>query len=433
MEDAGHGAERTMTGVSVLYAREAARERDWPGIPERDRTGRLREVYWMRRAESKSRRSGFVNATLHWRPDRRELGRTAYDPGDGFVYLLETTPSMADRFEWLEVTEAFTTVPAREIERAMRAWNGIRDRDPVDFAEFRGSLRLVRPTRAEQRRAADEVIGRIEKKLAKKSYRELVGKYGYGTLVVGLPLWFATPPNDPFRAENAVDDFATRTILGLEEIRKRLLGRPDCPFGKVIVLWDTSPQAVRGWRAVRSAAYEDAAMGPKDSLGIRLWTAFADFLDEALLASATPESEAPSMNMHLSVAVRKKAPAAGPYPELVEAIRRFVRDGDRKGSGVGSELKLRAVPGLRRLLRRVRAHGVKGLGRWISHRFSVARVWRVKATQRRARRFYRESRRRTRGARDGRRGIRGGRVERRRWRATFGTPDGGARGGRWTE
>ena len=33
-----------MTGLSVLYAKEAAGEREWVATPDRDRTGRLREV-----------------------------------------------------------------------------------------------------------------------------------------------------------------------------------------------------------------------------------------------------------------------------------------------------------------------------------------------------------------------------------------------------
>ena len=49
-----------MTGLSVLYAREAAEERDWVAIPDRDMTGRLWEVYWARRAASKSRRKPFA-------------------------------------------------------------------------------------------------------------------------------------------------------------------------------------------------------------------------------------------------------------------------------------------------------------------------------------------------------------------------------------
>ena len=37
--------ERSMSGLSVLYASEVARERDWAPTPDRDRIGRLWEVY----------------------------------------------------------------------------------------------------------------------------------------------------------------------------------------------------------------------------------------------------------------------------------------------------------------------------------------------------------------------------------------------------
>ena len=383
----------------MLYAKEATREGDWPAVPERDRTSRLREVYWMRRADLKSSGGAFVNFYLHWRPDRRELGRTGHDPGDGFIYLVDMMPSMTDRFEWLEVTEAFTTVPAREIERAMRAWNGIPDRNPVDFAEFRSSLRLTRPRRAEQRRAADKVIERIEKKLAKASYGELVRKYGYGTLVVGLPLWFATPPNNPFRAENAVDDFVTRTLLGLEDVKSRLLTRRDCPFWKVIVLWDTTPQALRAWLMSRSTEYEDAANATLiNPFGILPMSVLPDSLERALAKTATPESEAPSMNMYLSVGTRKKAKVAGPFPELVMAMRQFVIDCSRKGLYVGARLKWRAALRLWQVLCLLRVQGARGFERWIARKFSVSPVWRVKATRRKARRFYRESKGRPHGS-----------------------------------
>ena len=105
-----------MTGLSVLYAREAAEERDWAAIPDRDRTGRLREVYWARRADSKSGRKPFVNMKLSRRSDRSEIGRGRNDPGDEFIYVVNMVPGVEGRFEWLEVTEVFTTVPASQIE-----------------------------------------------------------------------------------------------------------------------------------------------------------------------------------------------------------------------------------------------------------------------------------------------------------------------------
>ena len=104
-----------MTGLSVLYAKEASGEREWAAIPDRNRTGRLREVYWARRAELKSGRKSFMGADLNWRPDRTEIGRREDDPGDGFIYRVDMIPRVEERFEWLEVTEAFTAVSASRI------------------------------------------------------------------------------------------------------------------------------------------------------------------------------------------------------------------------------------------------------------------------------------------------------------------------------
>ena len=289
-----------MTGLSVLYAKEAAEEREWAAIPDRDRTGRLREVYWACRAELKSGRKSFTSVNLKCRANRTEIGRRRDDPGDGFIYLVDMTPRVEDRFEWLEVTEVFTTVPALRIEGAMRAWNGIADKQPVDFDEFRKGLRRGRPSRMEQRRAADQVIAQIERKLAKTSYHELLERYGYGTLVVGMPLWFAVPPDDPFRAENAVDDFMTRTTLGLEDVSQRALRRRDCPFRNVIVIWDTTPQALREWRKRRCAEYDDAAnTSLENPMPASFWGVLSGALEKAVSKTATPEREAPSMCLRI--------------------------------------------------------------------------------------------------------------------------------------
>ena len=297
-----------MTGLSVLYANEAAKEQDWETVPGRDKMGRLREVYWARRTKSKSGGKSFVNMTLSWQPARAAIGRRSDDPGDGFVYLASLAPRVEDRFEWLEVTEVFTTVPASRIKGAMRAWNGVPNKRPVNFEEFRSGLKLGRPSRIDQRSAADRVIMKIEEKLAKASYQELRERYGYGTLVVGMPLWFAVPPDDPYRAENAIDDFMTRTRLELEEVKRRVLRRQDCPFRKIIVIWDTTPQALREWRKERSAQYDDTTNASLENpLGASLWGTLLDDLEEGISKTATPESEAPSMSLHVYAETRKKA------------------------------------------------------------------------------------------------------------------------------
>ena len=383
-----------MTGLSVLYAKEATEEREWAAVPDRDRTGRLREVYWARRAESKSGRKAF-GMKLKWKADRSEIGRGRDDPGDGFIYLVDMMPSVEERFEWLEVTEVFTAVPASQIEGAMRAWNGIPDKHPVDFEEFREGVPRRRPSRIQQRKAADQVIEQIERKLAKASYQELMEKYGYGTLVVGMPLWFAVPPDDPFRAENALDDFMTRTALGLEEVRLRVLRKRDCPFRNVVVIWDTSPQALRAWRSERSAEYADTANASLENpLGAAVWEALSDAVEEAVSGTGIPESEAPSMSLHLDVKTPKKASGKGPYPKLVEAVGEVVREHEKKVMGLRTMLKWKVAVVLFKLLCFVRIHGLAGLERWIARKLSVPNAWRVRAAGRRARRFYRESRRR---------------------------------------
>ena len=316
-----------MTGLSVLYATEAAKELDWTAVPARQKMSRLREVYWARRAELKTGRQQFGNATLNWWTDRASIGRRSDQPADGFVYLVSMAPRVEGRFEWLEVTEVFTTVPPSRIEGAMRAWNGIPNKRPVEFEEFRSGLKLGRPSGIEQQSAADQVIKKVEEKLAKASYQELLERYGYGTLVVGMPLWFAVPPDDPFRAENASDDFIARTRLGLEQVRQSTLQRQYCPFRKVIVIWDTTPQALREWCSERSALDENAAnAGLEGPLRASLLRVLPDALEKAILKTGTPESKAPSMTLHLLVEAHKEASGRGPYPEFVEAFSQVLHE-----------------------------------------------------------------------------------------------------------
>ena len=390
-----------MTGLGVLYAKEAAEERGWASVPDPEKTGRLREVYWARRAAGKLETGArpLVRVTLNWTEDRGKFGRRRDEAGDEFVHLVETTSRRSEhRFEWLEVTEVFTAVPPSRIEGAMRAWNGIAGRNPVDFDEFREGLRRGRPSRMEKRKAADAVIDAVNKKLGKASYQNLLERYGYGTLVVGMPLWFAVPPDDPFRPENAVDDFVTRTKLGLKEVGRRTLRRRDCPFRNVLVMWEPTPQALREWNNGRSVEYEDAA---NMSLGKTMPESFwfgvlTDLMEQALAKTETPESEAPSRLFHVSEKKRKKARGKGPYPESVEAMGEVF--GGRVGNptGLGAMLKLRLSLSLLQLFFFKRVHGTEGLKRMLARKFSISHVWRMRAVRRKQRGFYRES---TRGGR----------------------------------
>ncbi len=392
----GHRGEMSMTGLGVLYAKEAAEQQEWASVPDREKTGRLREVYWAQRA-AKQLRTGakpVVSLTLNWTADRRDIGRRRDEAGDEFVYLIETTSGRTQhRFEWLEVTEVFTTVPAPRIQGAMRAWNGIADKKPVDFDEFRAGLERGRPSRMEQRKATDAVIDAVNCKLARASYQDLLERYGYGTLVVGMPLWFAAPPDDPFRPKNAVDDFLTRTSLGLKEVGRRTLRRRHCPFRNIFVMWETTQEALREWNEGRSAEYEDAANTSfSGTMPASFWSGvLPELLEQAVEKTGTPESEVPSSTFHVSEKTRKKARGKGPYPEFVKAMENARREPVENPTGLGAMLKLRLVLSLLKLLRFKKVHGTDGLKRRIARKFSISHAWRTRAVRRKQRSLYRRS------------------------------------------
>ena len=52
-----------------------------------------------------------------------------------------------------------------------------------------------------------------------------------------------------------------------------------------------------------------------------MWVELSDAVERAVIDTGTPESEAPSMALHLDVKTGKKASGKGPYPEFVEVVR----------------------------------------------------------------------------------------------------------------
>ena len=386
-----------MTGLGVIYAGEATQEKEWTNIPVRDRTGRLREVYWAKRAEGVMLGKSFLRLDLHLTTDRGDIGRQRDNPGDRFVFLATVSPKVDGNFEWIEVTEVFTTTSAEKIDGAMRVWNGISGNWNIDFDRFRQGLKRGRPARAAQRRAADDVIDAVRKKARKRSYDELVEKYGYGTLVVGMPFWFAVPPINPFRPENALDDFFVRTILGLEEIKRTELRRHSCPFKHVIVIWDPTPEAIQEWNERRSREYEDVTnVSLITPITLLKMGQLLEIANATLEKEAIPESERPSMMFHIDMKVKKSKSGKGPYPEVVKAMQEILRrrDKNEKQEGTGEKLKRWIALQLCKLLCFVRLNGIDGLEKWVTRRFSLERNLRRIAAERRAGRLYRESIRR---------------------------------------
>ena len=209
-------------------------------------------------------------------------------------------------------------------------------------------------------------------------------------------MWFAVLPEDPWRAENALDDFYTRTSLGLNELKQRVLERRDCPFRRIRVTWDTTPEAWREWSRRRSAAYDDAAnTGLENPIPVaKMMALFSESLDRATSKTECPDSEAPSMSLLIEKKTQKTRRGRGPYPEMVVLLGQIVRGRERQGDGILGKVRQRIFLALLPLLCVVRLCGLGGLARWIGRRMSVSHAWKVHATRRRARILYAESRRR---------------------------------------
>lgn len=385
-----------MTGLSILYAKEEKDDGEWAQIPDRDKISRLREVYWAKKAESQPGRKSFMEMSLTWRPERFKLGRKADLPGDGFYFKAVKYPKYEDLFEWIEVTEVFTTVPAIQVNDAMKALNEMPNKRHMDIDEFRTSLNKRRPSRAAQRKAADDTIRQIRRKLGNSSYDELMTKYGYGTLVVGLPLWFATYPDDPWRVRNVLDDFYTRTLLGLEELTRRTLRKRDCPFRQILVVWDTSPEALQEWDEKKSSEYENAPYtNLENPVSVaKLGAILSQTLNKAAPDLGLEESDMPSFSLKIEVQTRKKKRGEGPYPELVTLMRKVASESKNKPYEIIDKLKLWFVQTLCQLLCFMRVHGFGDLEMRIMRKISVPRAWKVWATRQRARSLYMESSRR---------------------------------------
>ena len=209
---------RAKTGLQILYARRREAE-DRPGdVAQQDIPRELREQYWIRQvgdAGIEGKNWTFGISMPRW-IERHELDRTRNEPGDGFRYVFRRgTDGARSRAEWFEVTEVFEGVEPKDIEAFMRVNNGGTAGFDFDPDRFVRGLEMGTPGRKAQQRAADRVIAAVEKKVSKASYEGMWRRHGYGTLIVGLPLWFATGPADPLRVENVMDDFTTRVRIGL--------------------------------------------------------------------------------------------------------------------------------------------------------------------------------------------------------------------------
>ena len=250
-----------VSGLGIIFCNDYKSSPEWKNVPCRRKTKWLRERYWANRAERNPDR-GFISISVHSEIDREVIGRRQIDPGDSFhlrIYgsHLETGGSITRGNKWAEVTEVYTTTDPSDIESIMRLYHGLQTGGVNEVEDFVKHLYMGRPTVTEQIRAAECVVDAIKKKIGKESYRDLPQKVGYGTLVVGLPLWFACPPVNPFRIENVVDNFPTRIACAFREEVRNELKQSGCPFDSVVVAWDVTMTALEEWWREASTRYSD--------------------------------------------------------------------------------------------------------------------------------------------------------------------------------
>lgn len=389
-------------GLELLYLKPGPKD-DLTDVAGRDLTGELRERYWIKAAEDAGiDRKSWVSfaISMPWRMERHELGRNRNEPGDGFRYVFRSgSAGTGGRVEWFEVTEVFEGVEARDIEAFMRLENGGEAGFDFDPGAFLNGLNLGIPSRASQRRAADKVVDAVERKLNKAAYEGMWREHGYGTLIVGLPLWFAMQPVNPLRAENAVDDFCTRVLMGLRPYARRLR-RKRCPFWRIVVVWSMSPESMREWcRKARFEVYDDPAYRSMRSMPIPYGTVMP-LLSEMESEREDAGSDAKRLpDGTLSIfAVRPEKEGKQKFIRLPPAVeewrRRVEENGKLSRMKLPERIKLYAVARFLEVFCFIRLHGVVGLERWLIARISPRRRVARFALRRRAHRLYRASRRR---------------------------------------
>ena len=406
---------RAKAGLEILFASREPGDGLVDDLREWEIPKELRERYWMRQAEDAGgrKRPWTVGISGTRWIERKDLGRERNQSGDGFRYVYRiATDGMESRAEWFEVTEVFEEVEAKDIEAFMRVNNGGTAGSDFDPDTFLRGLDMGIPCRAAQRRAADSVIKAVPKKLNHPPYRGMWREHGYGTLIVGLPLWFATIPADPLRAENVIDDFRTRVTTGLKPYARQLKKR-SCPFWRIVIVWMASRESLCELRGkVRYDVYDDPAYRKIRGLQVKL-EGYLPLLSKIMskLEEARKRGERAG-GVSRSVAVtnpKKRGANVRPLlPSTVEALKRTLmlnRSDQRRLLGTPLErAKRRAMQRALDVLCFLRVHGLSGLSRWATTKLSPHhRIARVAMWDRRLR-LYRASRRRQ-AMKDARNGL----------------------------
>ena len=382
------------SGLGILYATVEA-EGDATQIDRHYLLSHLRERYWIEKVGVPNPKSTLTTVNLNLGNDlgRSGVGRLRNEPGDGFKYHVRIGSSgIHSSTEWFEVTERFLTVRPKELTAFMRSVKGMQTSHDFDPDNFLASVNFGRPRKSEQKKAADIVIEAVETKLKKSSYSPMLRSHGYGTLIVGLPLWFATPPIDPLRPQNVIDDFMCRTQMGLEILGKRQLRDKECPFGRVIVVWETSWTAISQWMSrARLDVYDDPAhmslRSPFKSTEL-LRIVMESWQDQERKNS---DKVVPGQTLHVGYVQKTRRGRFVELPSLASELESFLA---RHKKEARENILVKVVNALRNLLLEIlcflKLHGIVGLERWVSAKLPMRQLA-LLAKRRRSRRLYRES------------------------------------------
>lgn len=366
-------------GFGILY--ETPRDNhELEKIGTHNLTNHLREQYWIKKVGDRQskRRITTVEFSVPIMRGREELGRSRDEPGDDFWYTVNENPSGTHiRMEWFEVTERFLTVESKDINTFMRHVNGMNTDPEFNPEEFLDGINEGRPARSMQRKAADEVLWAVKSKLGKVSYKPMVESYGYGTLIVGLPLWFATLPLDPFRRANVIDDFVTRTGVGLQLLGKELLRQKDCPFGRIVVVWETTWTAMREWMSrVRSEVYED--IGYQSLFYPIPFFPYAQISIDLMGSSEIENPDKVNRGQILNVGYARKF-RVGHFKQLPKRIREvevLLDKYRRKAPDSPIKKLIRAIRDRKiGTLLFLRQHGFSGFIKWASRKISIRQLF----------------------------------------------------------
>ena len=404
---------RAKTGLEILFAKQEPGD-GLDDLGDRDICKELRERYWIRMAEDVGEKRGpwtvAVGGTL-W-IERRDVGRNRNHSGDGFRYVYRLgTDGMESRAEWFEVTEMFEGVEeAKDIEAFMLVNNGGAADSNFDPDTFLSGLDMEIPCRRAQRKVADKVIDAVAKKLNHPPYQGMWREHGYGTLVVGLPLWFAAGPADPLRAENVIDDFRTRVTIGLKPYARQLK-KKSCPFWRIVVVWMASRESLSELHGkVKYDVYDDPAHRKIHGLQMKLESYLPLLLKIMSKVEEARRRGEKVGGVTRSVAVaHAKKQGAEPSPQLpsaVEALKQALERADTRRllAPPLERARWRAKRRALDVLCFLRVHGLYDLSRWATNKFSphhwIARL----AIRDRELRLYRASRRR-RAAKGGPHGL----------------------------